>query len=69
MKLGPVTKIDKRNKTTSRKMNDDFMSGHCDVIVIFKIYDQLGVIQKLDSRRIVCKTYISINSKLLSYEN
>ena len=27
MKLGPVTKVDKRNKTTSKK-NDDVMSGN-----------------------------------------
>ena len=35
MKLGPITKIDKRNKTTSKKFNDDVMSENCDVIVIF----------------------------------
>ena len=32
MKLGPVTKLDKRNKTTSKKFEDDFMSANCDVI-------------------------------------
>ena len=26
MKLGPVTKLDKRNKTTSKKFGDDVMS-------------------------------------------
>ena len=26
MKLGPVTKLDKRNKTTSKKFDDDVMS-------------------------------------------
>ena len=25
MKLGPVTKLDKRNKTTSKKIDDDVM--------------------------------------------
>ena len=30
---------------------------------------QFGAIQNPDSRRIVCKTYISINIKLLSYKN
>ena len=44
MKLGPVTKLDKRNKTTSKKFDDDVMSENCDVIVIFSIYDQFGVI-------------------------
>ena len=39
MKLGPVTKLDKRNKTTSKSFDDDVMSANCDVIVIFPIYD------------------------------
>ena len=69
MKLGPVTKLDKRNKTTSKKFDDDVMSKHCDVIAIFSIYGQFGAIWKLDSRLIVCKTYIFINSNLLSYKN
>ena len=38
MKLGPVTKLDKRNKTTSKSFDDDVMSANCDVIVIFPIY-------------------------------
>ena len=33
MKLGPVTKLDKRNKTTSKKFDVDVMSRNCDVIV------------------------------------
>ena len=69
MKLGPVTKLDKRNKTTSKKTDSDVMSGICDVIVIFSIYGQFGPIQKPDSGRIVCKTYIFINSNLLSSYN
>ena len=35
MKLLPVTKIDKRNRTTSKKFDVDIMSENCDVIVIF----------------------------------
>ena len=42
MKLGPVTKPDKRNKATSNKYDDDVMSANCDVIVIFPIYGQFG---------------------------
>ena len=38
MKLGPVTKLDKRNKTTSKKFDDNVMSENCDVIVIFPIF-------------------------------
>ena len=69
MKLGPVTKLDKRNKTTSTKFDDNVMSANYGVIVIFPIYGQFGAIQKLDSGRIVCKTYIFINSNLSSYKN
>ena len=53
MKLGPVTKLGKKNKTLPKDFNDDLMSEKCDVFVI--------------SGRIVCKTYISININLLSY--
>ena len=40
------------------------MSENCDVIVIFPVYGQFGAIQKPDSGRIVCKTYVFINSNL-----
>ena len=45
MKLGPVTKLDKRNRTRSKKIDDDVMSENCDVIVIFWIFDQFGAVQ------------------------
>ena len=35
MKVGPVTKLDKRNKTTLKKFDDDVMSENCDIIDIF----------------------------------
>ena len=35
MELGPVTKLDKRNKITSKKSYNDFMSENCDFIVVF----------------------------------
>ena len=38
MKIGPVTKVAKRNKTTSKIFHDDVVSANCDVIVIFPIY-------------------------------
>ena len=69
MKLRPVTKLYKRNKTTSKKFDDDVMSANCDVVVIFPIYGQFGVIRKTDSGRIICNTCIFINNKLLSYKN
>ena len=69
MKLGQVTKLDKRNKKASKKFGDDAMLENCDVIAIFPIYGQFGAIWKPDSGRIVRKTYISTNSNLLSYKN
>ena len=50
----------------SKKFDSDVMLENCDIIVIFPIYGQVGAIQKLDSKRIVCKTYIFIKSNLLS---
>ena len=35
MKLGPVTKYDKRNKTTSKNFDDNVMSGNCNAILRF----------------------------------
>ena len=48
MKLGPVTKLDKRNK----KFDDTIMSDNCDVIIIFPIFGQFGAIRKPDSGHI-----------------
>ena len=67
MKLGPVTKLDKRKKTASKRFGNDVMLANCNVIVIFPIYGQFGAIRKPDSGRIVFKTYIF--SELLSYKN
>ena len=75
MKIGPVTKLDKKNKTTSKKKkkkkenDDDFMSKNCDITAIFPIHGQFGAICKPRSRCLVCKTYIFINSNVLSYKN
>ena len=68
MKLGPVTKLDRKNTTTSKKFGVNVMSGNCDVVVFFPIYDQFAGIRKPDSERMVYKTYIFINSNLLSYK-
>ena len=69
MKLGPVLKLDKKNKTMSKKFGDDVMSANCDVIGIFPIYGQFRAIQRPDSGRTICQIYIFINSNLLSYKN
>ena len=44
MKLGPVTKLDKK-----KKKKNDIISKNCDVIDIFPIYSQFGAIWKPDS--------------------
>ena len=59
IKLGPVTKLDKRNKTTSKKFDEDVMSANLDVIVIFPIYGQLEAIRNPDSGRITVKLTFS----------
>ena len=69
MKLGPVTKLDKRNKTTSKKFDDDIMSENCDVIVIFWIFGLFGAVRRPDSGYRVCKRYVFNNSNLLSHKN
>ena len=69
MKLGPVTKLDKRNKTRSKKFDEDVMSGNCDVIVIFQIFSQFGAVRRPDSGHRVCESYVFSNRNLLSYKN
>ena len=69
MKPGSVTKLDKKNKTTSKNNEHDVISVNCDAIVIFPVYCQFGAIWISDSGCNVCKTCIFINSKILSYKN
>ena len=64
MKLEPLTKLDKKNKTMSKKLDDYVMSKNCDVIAIFSIYSQFGAIRKPDSGRIFCKISVFINSNI-----
>ena len=59
MKLGPVTKLDKKNMATSH-IYITVRLRRQDVIIIFLIYGQFEAIQKLDYGRMVCKTYIFI---------
>ena len=41
MKLGLITKIDKRKKTMSKKIDDEVISENCDVIAIFQFMANL----------------------------
>ena len=67
IKLRPVTKLDKKNKTKSKEIDNDVILVDCDDIIIFSVYGQFEAIQKPVSRRIVRKTYSFINSNLLFY--
>ena len=40
MKLGPVTKLDKRNIKKSKNFDGDVTRQNCDVIVIFTFFGQ-----------------------------
>ena len=64
MKLGPVSKLDKRNTEMSKKFYDHVMSVNFDVILSFQIYDQSREIEKPDFGRMICNTYISVLRKL-----
>ena len=69
MKVGPVTKLDKENKTTSKKFYDDVMLVNCDVIVILIIYGRFRAIQKPNSGYLISRTYIFFKSNFLSNKN
>ena len=49
MKLGPVTKLDKRSKATLKNLEDDAKLANGDAIVIFLVYNQFGAIWKLET--------------------
>ena len=53
----------------SKKCDGSTMSENCGIIVILTIYGQFRAIRKPDSGYIVCKTYVFINSNLISYKN
>ena len=67
-KLGPVTKLDKRNTGTLRKRYSDVMFISCDVMFFFPIYGQFAAIQKPYLRSTPWKSYIFINNNTLTYK-
>ena len=44
MRLGPATKLDKINTSTSKQIGDGVISSNCDVIVFFPIYEKSAAI-------------------------
>ena len=60
MKLGPVTKLDKRNKIISKNIVVEVMLENCDVIVIFLTFGQFEAVQRPDSGQRVRKFMFSV---------
>ena len=58
MRLGPVTRLDKRNKTTSKKFDVDIMPENYDVVVILQSFGQFGAIWRPGSGHRVYKRYL-----------
>ena len=63
------TKLDKRNTSTSKKIDDYVMSANCDLIVFIPIYGQFTVIRKPRSGRMVYKVSLFINNNLIKTES
>ena len=53
MKFRPVTKLAKKNTTTSKILEDNAMSANCDITVFLLIYGQFTAIWKPDSKHMV----------------
>ena len=69
MKLRSVTKFDKRNKTTSKKLTK---TSYRKIVTLLSFFGFLVNLEQsggriLDKR--VCKSYVSSNSNLLSHKN
>ena len=45
MKSRPVTKLQGKYKTTSKKFDDNVISENCDAIAIFQIYAQFRALR------------------------
>ena len=57
-----------RETQQRQKIDDDVISTNSDVIVIFSFYGHFAVIRKLDSKGMICKSYILISSNLLYHK-
>ena len=69
MKLGRVTKLDKKNKATSKKFNNNLMSGNCNVMVSFGVFFPISAVRRPDSGHGVCRNYVFSKNNLCSYKN
>ena len=69
MKLGPLTKLDKKKTATSKKIDDDIMEANFDVTYFFLIYGQFAAIWNPDTGAWSIKLTIFIKNNLLSCKN
>ena len=69
IKFGPVTKPDKRNKKTSKKLTMTSCRQIVTSLLFVRFMAKFRALRKPDFRLIVCMTYIFINSNFLSYKN
>ena len=69
MKLGPASKLDRRNKTAPKKFDEDFLSANCDAIVIGLIYGQFGAIRILDTWSVIITFLLIKTFNLKKTEN
>ena len=56
MKLELVTKLDKKRRQRSKKIDCDIIFANCAFIIIFLNYGQFGAIRQPESGRMVYKT-------------
>ena len=64
MKLGPLSKLGKRNTMTLRTFDNDFMTTNYDAIFILEIYGQFASIQKRHSGCIIHNPQFSLMTTL-----
>ena len=68
--FGPITKLDKKKKTASKK---SIMTSGWKIVTFLSFFQFMANMEQSGSRipdgRVVCKTYIFIYSNILSYKN
>ena len=64
MRFGPVTKLDKRNKTRSKKFDVDVMSENCDVMLFFGFFANLehsgGWVPDTESAKVMFSVIVTL---------
>ena len=69
MKLGPITKLNKRNMAMSKNLTMTSCRQIVSSLSFFQFMAKFGAIRKPDCGRMVCKSDIFINNNLTKTEN